>query len=293
MPLAENRALLRKNLLLKCPKTFREAAKEKVILCAHRGVWGGNIPCNNNLAFDIALAQGADMIELDVTMAKDGELFIFHPHMEKWHIGEDIHLEEMTTEEIKKLRMCNYDHSPTDIALNTFDEALEHLKGRCFINVDKFGDHPAEIIEKIRKHGMEDQIILKCAPKEEQLAIIEKYAPDIQFLAVIKEDNGIHDMLMKRNINYIGAELLFETMEHEFATEEYREKLRKDGKICWVNTIVYDYRAVLAAHHSDDTALAGDPDFGWGWCADNFEIIQTDWVLALSDYLEKAGKRYR
>ena len=74
---------------------------------------------------------------------------------------------------------------------------------------------------------------------------------------------------------------------------KYREKLRKDGKICWVNTIVYDYRAVLAAKHSDDTALAGDPDFGWGWCADNFEIIQTDWVLALSDYLEKSGKRYR
>ena len=129
---------------------IREAASERVILCAHRGVWGGNIPCNNLLAYDIALAQGADMVEIDVTMAGDGELFIFHPHMERRHIGKDVHLEEMTTEEIKKLRYCNYDGAETEIGLNTLDELLEHLKGRCFINVDKFGDHPAEIIEKIK-----------------------------------------------------------------------------------------------------------------------------------------------
>lgn len=45
--------------------------------------------------------------------------------------------------------------------------------------------------------------------------------------------------------------------------------------------------------HSDDTALAGNPEFGWGWCADNFDIIQTDWVGAISQYLDKTGKRWR
>lgn len=67
-----------------------ETAAERVILCAHRGVWGGNIPCNNTLAFDIALSHGADMIELDVTRSADGELFIFHPGKETRHIGENI-----------------------------------------------------------------------------------------------------------------------------------------------------------------------------------------------------------
>ncbi|MBQ9995596.1 MAG: glycerophosphodiester phosphodiesterase family protein, partial [Clostridia bacterium] len=262
-------------------------------LCAHRGVWGGNIPCNNLLAYDIALAQGADMVEIDVTMAGDGELFIFHPHMERRHIGKDVHLEDMTTEEIKKLRYCNYDGSETEIGLNTLDELLEHLKGRCFINVDKFGDHPAEIIEKIKRHDMKDQIILKCSPNPAQLDIIETYAPDIQFLPVISKDGGVHEMMKTRNINYIGSELLFKTMDDELASAEYREKLHKDGKLCWVNTIVYSYKAVLAAFHSDDTALAGDPEYGWGWCADNFDIIQTDWIGPLSAYLEKTGRRFR
>ena len=169
-----------------------ETAKERVIICAHRGVWGGNIPCNNILAYDIALNQGADMVEIDVTKAADGELFIFHPGMESVQLRQNIDIRKMNAPEIRELRYVNYDGTPTTIGLNTLDEVLEHLNGRCFINIDKFGDNPAEIIEKVKRHDMKDQIILKCAPKPEQLAIIEKYAPDIQFLPVIKADNGIH-----------------------------------------------------------------------------------------------------
>lgn len=270
-----------------------ETAKERVILCAHRGVWGGNIPCNNILAYDIALNQGADMVEIDVTKAADGELFIFHPGMESVQFRQNIDIRKMNAPEIRELRYVNYDGTPTTIGLNTLDEVLEHLKGRCFINIDKFGDNPAEIIEKVKHHDMKDQIILKCAPKPEQLAIIEKYAPDIQFLPVIKADNGIHEEMKRRNINYIGSELLFKSESDEVGTAEYREKLHSDGKLCWVNTIIYNYKTVLAANHSDDTALAGNPEFGWGWCADNFDIIQTDWVLALSDYLNKTDRRFR
>ena len=45
---------------------IRETASERVILCAHRGLWGGNIPCNNIIAYEFALTEGADMIEIDV-----------------------------------------------------------------------------------------------------------------------------------------------------------------------------------------------------------------------------------
>ena len=180
---------------------IRETAAERVILCAHRGIWGGNIPCNNMTAYDIAVREGADMVEIDVTKCADGELFIFHPGMEKRHLGMDVHIEQMTADEVRKLRLCNYDGAPTEIGLSTLDEVLEHLKGRCYINIDKFGDNPAEIIETVKRHDMKEQIILKCAPKKEQLAVIEKYAPDIQFLPVISKDNGCHEMLSHMNIN--------------------------------------------------------------------------------------------
>ena len=270
---------------------LRKTAREKIILVAHRGVAGGNIPCNTIPSYEIALAQGADMIEIDVDMSADGELFIFHPGMEPAHLGKSVDIRKMNSDEIRELRYVNYDNVPTTTGLNTLDEVLEHLKGKCFINVDKFGDNPAEIIAKLARHDMKDQIVLKCAPDEASLSVIEKYASDIQFLPVIWKDNGTHEMLKNRDINYVGAELLFRNENEDVGRADYRELLHRDRKLCWINTIVYDYRAVISAGHTDDAALCGDPASGWGWSADNFDIIQTDWVLALKDYLKKTGRK--
>ena len=272
---------------------IRETARERVILCAHRGIFGGNIPCNTIASFDFAIAEGADMVELDVTKSADGELFVFHPGMERRQFCRDVSIRTMNAAEVRELKLCNVDGAGTGLGVNTLDEVLEHLKDRCYINIDKFGDCPADIIACVKRHDMKDQIILKCSPREENLAVIEAYAPDIQFLPVIKADNGCHEMMKRKNINYIGSELLFTSEEDETASEAYRETLRRDGKLTWVNAIVYDYRAVLAAGHSDDAAILGDPEFGWGWCADRFDIIQTDWIGSLSRYLEKTGRRYR
>lgn len=41
--------------------------KKKVLIAAHRGTCGGNIIQNTALAYECALAHGADMIEIDVT----------------------------------------------------------------------------------------------------------------------------------------------------------------------------------------------------------------------------------
>ena len=272
---------------------IRETAQERVILCAHRGIFGGNIPCNTIASFDFAIAEGADMVELDVTKSADGELFVYHPGMERRQFCRDVSIRKMNAADVRKLRLCNVDGAGTELGVNTLDEVLEHLKDRCYINIDKFGDCPADIIACVKRHDMKDQIILKCSPREENLAVIEAYAPDIQFLPVIKADNGCHEMMKRKNINYIGSELLFTSEKDETASEAYRETLRRDGKLTWVNAIVYDYRAVLAAGHSDDAAILGDPEFGWGWCADRFDIIQTDWIGSLSRYLEKTGRRYR
>ena len=46
------------------------------------------------------------------------------------------------------------------------------------------------------------------------------------------------------------------------------------------------FHAVLTAGHTDDIAVSADPHYGWGWLINRgFNIIQTDWPLALSNYL--------
>lgn len=274
---------------------LRQTAKEKIILVAHRGVAGGNIPCNTITSYETALKQGADMIEIDVTMSGDGQLYIFHPGMEKAHLNMDCHIEQMTRDQVNQLRFVNQDNSPTQFGLNTLDEVLEQFKGRCYINCDKFWEHPKEITDRIRAHGMMEQILVKTSPKKELFDVIETYAPDVQYMVIVKEDaDKVHRELLSRNINYMGQELLFETEDSPLCSPEYLEQLRKDNILSWANAIVYSYKAVLAAGHSDDTALSEDMEKGWGWLARRgFDFIQTDWPLMVKMYLEEQKLLYR
>ncbi len=271
-----------------------KSAAERIIITAHRGVSGGNIPCNTIAAYDIALSHGADMIEIDANISRDGTLYSFHPYMERHHLNRDCYLPHMSDEEIKQLRYVNYDRTPTQFAICTIEEIFERYKNRCFINVDKFWDYPKELSDLIRKFGMEDQIVVKSPPNEQTLEIIENYAPEISYLPIITSDNGIHEKLKQRNINYIGAEVVFSDETSEVGSKEYVEKLHGDGKLVWVNSIIYNHRDQLAAGHSDDTALTESPEKGWGWLVERgYDIIQTDWTLPLRLYLEKTGKLYK
>jgi len=149
-------------------------AKEKnVLLVAHRGSFGGNIPPNSLQAFQLALNYGADIIELDVDASADGELFIQHPRMEKVHLRMSDRIKAFPASMVEQFRLSNCDLTRTEWCIPRLEEALRMLKGKCIINIDKFWDHPKEISEMIRKLGMEDQILIKCLNKPEYLDAVQ------------------------------------------------------------------------------------------------------------------------
>ena len=269
---------------------LRQAAREHILLTAHRGVAGGNIPCNTIAAFSAALIQKADMIELDVGRSLDGTLYIFHEGCERVQLGTDRKFGEMTDQEIRELRYLNTDAVPTVHGVNTFDEAFEFLKGRCYINVDKFNLYPDDIIRAIRRHDMMDQVVVKTPAKQMQLDVIEALAPEMPYIVIIDEEDRVTDEIAHRNVNFIGVETTFRTEESPVGTDAYREKMKKQGLLLWGNGIVFNHRRVLSAGHSDDISVTGDPDGGWGWLArKGFDIIQTDWPREAYLYLTKAG----
>lgn len=270
--------------------SLSEAAAERRLIVAHRGVSGGNIPCNTLAAYEVALRQSADMIEIDVEMSADGRLFIFHPGMEPVHLWCAERLPHMTAEEISRLRYVNFDRAPTQFGVATLDAVLEQFGSRCLINVDKFWGHPKEIYQAIRRHGMTDRVVVKSSLSERVLTVLEEVAPDLPFMPVVRDTHPEHERLMHRRINYIGAEVLFREESAEVASEPFLDRMHRDGKLVWVNSIIYNYREQLCAGHSDDRSLTGDPADGWGWLAGRgFDLIQTDWPLMLREYLEKEG----
>ena len=273
---------------------LREAVKDHPLIVAHRGVAGGNIPCNTMTAYEIALLQGADMLETDLNMTADGELVIFHPKEEPHHLGMDVRVDHMTYEEVKKLRYVNYDRNPTQFGLVRFDDFLEQFKGRCFINIDKFWGHPVEIQRAIKRHGMTDQILVKSAVNEDVLKVLEEVAPELPFMPIVKEEHPLHFDLMQRNINYVGVEVLFKQDDSPLAGEEFIECMHDDGKLVWVNSIIYNVKSQLSGGHSDDTAFTESMEYGWGWLADRgFDLIQTDWPMMLIQFLKETGRYKR
>ena len=267
-------------------------ALSRTLITAHRGVWGGNIPGNTLASFEIALRQGADMIELDVSNSSDGELFVFHPGMEHVFLHSDRELPDVTASEIRELRFRNSDSTPTQFGINTFDEALEALKGRCYINVDKFWNNVDAIVKAIRRHNMMDQILVKTRPDENVYRYLEENAPDVNYMVILKDHDDQSEQLLKRKLHYAGAEVLFANEESELASSSYVERMHKAGLLVWVNAIVYNHKTVLTAGHNDDISVVGRMDEGWGWLLDKgYDIIQTDWPMMLKAYINQRNAR--
>ena len=273
---------------------LRQKAKENIIVVAHRGASGGNIPCNTMAAYEIALMQGADMLEIDVDCTRDGKLVLFHPGMEKPHLGKLRFIPTMKYEAVQKLRYRNVDETPTQFGVTSLDDFLEAFKDRCYINVDKFWGNPEKIYKAIKHHNMVDQVLVKSKMNDKVIKVLEDLAPELQFMPIVKEKHPAHEELLKRNVNYVGVEVLFEKDDSPLAGEEFIEKMHKDNILVWVNSIIYDYKEQLSGGHSDDSALTVSRDYGWGWLADRgFDVVQTDWPMMLIDYLKNTDRYYR
>ncbi len=269
---------------------IRDAAKNGLLIAAHRGVAGGNIPCNSMASYETALVQGADILEIDITKSRDGELFVFHPGLEAAHLRSDKRIPELTVPEVRQLRYCNGDGTATTQGVSTLDEIFEAFGQRCFINLDKFWDNIADITACVRLHKLQDRVIAKSFPADECIDVLEQAAPDIPYLPFVWNEDDCTQDLLKRNIRLIGIEAHFGDDDSEVASAEFLHKMHRQNLIVWANAIVFNYKTVESAGHTDDISVTGNPDAGWGWLAKRgFDILQTDWVLPMKSYLEKNG----
>ncbi len=266
--------------------------KRGVLLAAHRGSCGTNIPCNSLEAFQIALNYDADIVELDVENSADGKLFIQHPGMERIHLRMYDSITKFDSSFVSQLKLANSDSVPTYNNIVRLEEALDLLKGKAVVCIDKFWRNPDSIAKLIRERGMEDQVIIKCYYKDPQLNDVETYAPDLPLIPMVwTEDDGL-ERFKHRNIRWVGTECLFKNDTDPIASPEYIEKMHDAGKTLWGNAIVYDVKSVIGGGHSDDISVLKDPEAGWGWLADRgFDIIQTDWLFHSDTFLKNTGRR--
>lgn len=269
-------------------KREKTKSERTVLIAAHRGSAGGNIPCNSLPAYERALQDGADIIELDVARSADGVLFCFHPGKEPVMYADPTPISQLSGKAVSRRLLRNQDLAETCYTAPLLDDVLETLKHRCQIAVDKFWRHIPEIAACIRRHGMEEEVLCKIPGRREYYEICAQAASDLPILPVLSIRDNFTGTALEQSIRQVGVEAIFTSEADPIASDDYICQMHRSGQLLWVNSIVYDRNAILSAGHTDDRAAAGDPQGGWGWLVDKgFDIIQTDWTAQLRGYLDQ------
>lgn len=256
-------------------------------IAAHRGSCGGNIPPNTIASYEAGLFQGATILEADIARSRDGVFYMFHTGTEKFYLGIDCPFEELTAAELDKLPLNNEFGKATLCHLDRFEQVLDHFKNRGIWNLDRAWDYWEELVFIIEKHDMRDQILLKSPCRKTLIDKVGQVARDYAYMPIINEDiRPFYEFGGDSLPGFCGAELVFSSEESPIIVDHVVQKLHKEGKLAWGNGIVFSKEKILSAGHNDDISISGNPEAGWGWLlVQGFDIIQTDWVQALSNYI--------
>lgn len=254
-----------------------------VLVTAHRGDWR-YAPENSLPAIDNAINMGVDIVELDVQRTKDGHFILMHDaKLDRTTTGKGL-VSEWTLDSIRILNLKNGCNIKTKEVVPTLEEALQHMKGKILVNLDKADRYFDEIYPLLEKTGTTKQVIMKGNKSAEVVKQqFGKYLDEVIYMPIVKLDreNAEEQIdLFMRDMNPVAFELLFESDTNPLPLK-IKDKL--SGKsLIWYNTL-WD---TMAGGHDDDMSLV-DPNKGYGYLIDTLgaRIIQTDRPGYLLEYL--------
>lgn len=131
-------------------------------IIAHRGA-AYHAPENSLAAFEEAIRRGADRLECDLHITRDGVPVVCHDPTTKRTTDHDLEIKTSTLDELRAARMSNGE------ALPTFEELCEFVSGRVPLDVEikASNDLLAEVsVRTLQRHGLaEDSIITAFDPE--------------------------------------------------------------------------------------------------------------------------------
>ena len=132
---------------------------------AHRGA-SGYAPENTLEAFRLAMEQGADGIELDVHLTKDGEVVVIHDETLNRTSNGQGKVRDYTLEELKKFSFHNHMEKYKGVQIPTLKEVLDLVENFSMkVNIElKTGIYwyegiEAKTMEIVKNKKMEDRVI--------------------------------------------------------------------------------------------------------------------------------------
>lgn len=153
------------------------------LVTAHRGS-SSEAPENTIPAFEKAIEEGADYVEMDVRLTSDGELVLMHDPSTKRTTGVDKLVCDSTYEELQQLDAgAEYSEEYAGTKIPTLKDAIDTCKGKVMMNIElktvrNDGELEKKVAELLRENHMEEQCIVTSF-KQRSLVRIKKDDPDI------------------------------------------------------------------------------------------------------------------
>ena len=147
------------------PDLEKPAVLNRPEIVAHRGD-SVNAPENTRPAFELALLEQADWVELDVFRTKDGVIVISHDDDLSRTAGKKLFIHDLTFEEFMQLDVGKrFSDKFEGLRPSTLDEILKLYKDKMKVQIEiKYNEYMEGIEEGVLKvindNGMHDQVII-------------------------------------------------------------------------------------------------------------------------------------
>lgn len=154
------------------------------LILAHRGA-SAYAPENTLAAFDLAIQQGADGLELDVKLTADGQVVVIHDPTVDRTTGTHGYVKDMSLAELRSLDAGSFfSEKFENERIPTLEEVFDTLAKRTFINVELTNyntprDHLVETVcMLVRKFGLQKRILFSSFFAG-NLAKARSYLPEV------------------------------------------------------------------------------------------------------------------
>lgn len=257
-------------------KDFRSPENKKVWVMAHRGhTLDRSVPENSVPSVADAISAGADCIETDTHITKDGVVVVCHNQTINATTNGSGDITQMTYDEILQYNLLDRNGKVTAYKLPTLEEFLKAARGKIYVNLD-YSPRTAsteQVMRVVKDLDMMEQVFFYCnnSVKAEEVLSLDPKAHAYTW-------TGQHGPMMGREGNYF--------VQYNYKPDGKHTPVGTsltDGMLCSVNFLFIGDNSeyVLPEEWIDDAIRI----YG------RICMIQTDVAPLLVKSLEKRGMR--
>ena len=227
-------------------------------VAAHRGGYG--VPDSNTVArFELARQQGADIVETDLRLSKDGIVFLFHNRLLDRVTSCSGPFASLTAAELEHCHLRGLDHGP-----DRFEEALRWSQGRVVVDAElKTGEVTEPAIDLVRRYAAYDWVYFQVGNGLDAYRRVRRYDARVALEAGPHGPSGeswLAELLARHD-----PRLLIIQLHPDFLSTAILQKVHDAGKRASINawTLVPETNAAscsAAFARGIDVAVTNAPE---------------------------------